>query len=140
MMKTLERTLEGCLILAAAAIAAGSCEAQACDDQEYGPWVEMAMARGIENRKPIDQDRPFVAGETVYAWTNVHEYENGVVEHVWKKDGREIARYSIDIGGSRWRTWTRQRVQEGRYAVEVIAAGEVLARREIDVAATTASR
>jgi len=114
--------------------------ALACDDE--GPWAELDLARGVKDRQPVDTAEPFVAGETAYAWTNVHDLPGGMVEHVWYRNGREIARHRMDIGGTRWRTWSRHRLSAGRYSVEIIADDQILARREIDVAATppTAAR
>ncbi len=87
------------------------------------PLATLTLARRIVNRDPIDgptPDRPFSAGEQVYAHTTIAGHGAGFIEHVWTRDGVEIARHYMPVGDDRcWRTWSRHRVPPGRTTVEV---------------------
>ena len=85
----------------------------------------IAVGRRIVNREVVggeSPDRPFRAGETVYAHSTVAGQGAGFIEHVWTCDGVEVARHYMPIGSDRrWRTWSRHRLQAGDYRVEVFA-------------------
>jgi hypothetical protein len=131
-------TAAGTVFLSAWNLAA-SRAADACEDEPF-PTADLVMARSIEQREPVGADEPFVAGETVYAWTRVLDGEGAGIEHVWTKDGREVARHAMSIGGPRWRTWSRQRLTAGHYEVTVLAHGEVVATRSLDVSLPPVTR
>jgi hypothetical protein len=102
------------------------------------PSVELVLARAVVHRRPSDVTDPFFAGEKLVAWTSVAGVAQGFVEHVWYRDGQEVARHYLPIGhgrpGTRWRTWSRHEVREGEYTVEVLAPdGKLLARRSFTV-------
>jgi hypothetical protein len=86
------------------------------------PVATLTLARRIVNREPVDGQRPFAAGEQVYAHTTIAGHGAGFVEHVWTRDGEEIARHYMPVGDDVcWRTWSRHRVEPGRTTVEVFA-------------------
>ena len=91
----------------------------------HAPEATLTLGRRIVNREPIDGDapgRPFAAGEQVYAHTTVAGHGAGFIEHVWTRDGIELARHYMPVGDDRcWRTWSRHRVEPGRTTVEVFA-------------------
>ena len=60
----------------------------------------------------------------------------GFIEHVWTRDGVEVARQVLPVGsGRRWRTWSRHTVKPGGYEVAVIGPdGSVLGVTRFDVA------
>ena len=83
------------------------------------PVATLTLARRIVNREPVDGETPFAAGEQVYAHSTVAGHGAGFIEHVWTRDGVEIARHYMPVGDDRcWRTWSRHRLEAGRYAVE----------------------
>jgi hypothetical protein len=85
--------------------------------------VTLAIGRRIVNHEVVGRespDQPFTAGETVYAHTVVSGFGDGFIEHVWTRNGAELARHYMPVGhGHRWRTWTRHRLVAGEYTVEV---------------------
>jgi hypothetical protein len=92
------------------------------------------LGRRIVNREVVggeSPEDPFVNGETIYAYTAISGYGAGFIEHVWSRDGEEVARHYMPIGDDRkWRTWSRHRLGRGEYTVEVFAPdGKRLARR-----------
>ena len=63
---------------------------------------------------------PFSAGEQVYAHPTISGHGAGVIEHVWLRDGVEVARHYMPVGDDRrWRTWSRHRLATGAYRVEL---------------------
>jgi hypothetical protein len=63
---------------------------------------------------------PFSAGEQVYAHTTISGHGAGFIEHVWLRDGVEVARHYMPVGDDRrWRTWSRHRLGPGAYRVEL---------------------
>lgn len=85
----------------------------------------ISVGRRIVDRRLIDGENPespFRAGETVYAYSSVAGQRSGFVEHVWSRDGLEVARHYLPIGATRrWRTWSRHRLEAGEYVVQVFA-------------------
>ncbi len=93
----------------------------------------ITVGRRIVDRQVVggeSPDSPFRAGETIHAHSSVAGQRGGFVEHVWTRDGVEVARHYLPIGPSRrWRTWSRHRLEAGDYVVEVFAPdGTRLAR------------
>jgi len=89
------------------------------------PTARLAVGRRIVNKEVVGRESPedpFVAGENVYAHTTISGHGAGFIEHVWSKDGVEVARHYMPIGEDRrWRTWSRHRLEAGAYTVEVFA-------------------
>jgi hypothetical protein len=84
------------------------------------PLSTLTLARRIVNREPVDGETPFGTGEQVYAHSTVAGHGAGFIEHVWTRDGVEIARHYMPVGDDAcWRTWSRHRVAPGRHTVEV---------------------
>jgi hypothetical protein len=85
--------------------------------------VTLALGRRIVNREVVGREspeQPFTAGETVYAHTTVSGHGTGFVEHVWTRNGEEMARHYMPVGDDRsWRTWSRHRLEAGEYRIEV---------------------
>ena len=83
----------------------------------------LEVGRRILNHEVIGgatADAPFTAGEQVYAHTAIAGYGAGFIEHVWTRDGEEVARHYMPIGDDRrWRTWSRHRLATGAYRVEL---------------------
>jgi Protein of unknown function (DUF2914) len=89
------------------------------------PTARLAVGRRIVNKEVVGRESPedpFVAGENVYAHTTISGHGAGFIEHVWSKDGVEVARHYMPIDDDRrWRTWSRHRLEAGQYTVEVFA-------------------
>ncbi len=87
------------------------------------PEVEMAVGYKVTNRRleAIDGDNVFEAGESIVAWSAVSGVKTGFVEHVWFRNGVEVARHYLPVGaGRRWRTWSRHKAGAGEYRIEVL--------------------
>lgn len=101
------------------------------------PEVELAIGYKIRGRdlEAIDADNPFLAGETVVAWSAVSGLPSGFIEHIWFKGEEEIARHYLPVGaGRRWRTWTRHQVEAGAYTIQVRAPdGQLLKEVRFEV-------
>ena len=97
--------------------------------------AKLAVGRRIVNREVVGRESPgspFRAGDTVYAHTTVSGHGAGFIEHVWTRDGVEVARHYLPTGDEHaWRSWSRHRLTSGAYAVEVLAPnGTRLAYRQ----------
>jgi hypothetical protein len=97
--------------------------------------AKLAIGRRIVNREVVGRESPespFRAGDTVYAHTTVSGHGSGFIEHVWTRDGVEVARHYLPTGDEHaWRSWSRHRLEVGAYAVEVLAPdGARLAHRQ----------
>ena len=101
------------------------------------PEVELAVGYRVVDRRleSVDGDNVFIDGENVVAWTEVARMQPGFLQHVWYRDGVEVARHDLPVGQSRrWRSWSRHRVHPGVWTVRVLdAEGRELALTEFGV-------
>jgi hypothetical protein len=109
------------------------------------PAAHLALGRRIVNREVVGgetADAPFTPGEQVYAHTAVAGHGDGFIEHVWLRDGVEVARHYMPVGHDRrWRTWSRHRLEAGAYTVEMFGPdGQRLAAKSFRVAHTSTPR
>ena len=102
------------------------------------PHVELGIGYHVHDHQleAVDGDNVFVAGERVVAWSAIAGVPHGFVEHVWSRDGVEVARQVLPVGsGRRWRTWSRHTVAAGSYEVRVIGPdGSVIGLTRFSVA------
>lgn len=92
----------------------------------------MVVTTSVQDRAPADtlSTVPADVGR-VLLWTRITGASGQTgVEHVWYRGDQEMARVSLDVGGSDWRTWSSKRILPswtGRWRVEVRGpAGDVL--------------
>lgn len=90
--------------------------------------VRHAFARGVEAKEPVGVASSFPAGVgKLYFFTQLSGAAGPAeVLHVWLYDGREVAIYPLEVGGSPWRTWSATAVgseQRGDWTVEVREVG-----------------
>ena len=87
--------------------------------------ASLEIGRRIINRELVGiagVNDAFVPGEQVYAHSDVAGYGAGFIEHVWTREGVEVARHYLPTGDEHaWRSWSRHRLEAGEYAVEVLA-------------------
>jgi hypothetical protein len=100
--------------------------------------AKLALGRRIVNLEVVGRESPespFRAGEAIYAHTTISGHGTGFVEHVWMRNGVEVARHYLPTGDEHaWRSWSRHRVEAGSYAVDVLAPnGTRLATRTFTV-------
>lgn len=83
------------------------------------PSAEVKAAKGVENREPVEEGTSFAAGDKVFIWSRILNAQGATVEHVWKKDGKEIWKATLAVKSNRWTTHSRRRVSAGQYEVVV---------------------
>jgi hypothetical protein len=102
------------------------------------PHVKLAIGYHIVDRQleRVEADHVFVEGDRVVAWTSVAGVPAGFIEHVWSRDGVEVARQVLPVGSNRrWRSWSRHTVEPGSYEVRIIGPdGTVLGVTNFHVA------
>ncbi len=102
------------------------------------PHVTLAIGYQLVGRElaRVERGHVFVAGDRVVAWSAVAGVPAGFIEHVWSRDGVEIARQVLPVGsGRRWRSWSRHTVKPGSYEVRLIGPdGTVLGKTRFEVA------
>lgn len=96
---------------------------------------EHGVGTAVKNRQLVGQSDHFTEGTPVWFWTRVQGGSRGDrIDHVWLREGVEVTRISLNIGGSSWRTYSAKTLHAGvagDWAVEARdEAGQVLARRE----------
>ncbi|HEX7052068.1 MAG TPA: DUF2914 domain-containing protein [Longimicrobiales bacterium] len=74
--------------------------------------TKAVVATGIENRTPVGTSETFPADVgTVYFFTVLEgDFGDVQIEHVWLRDGQEVARVPLHARGPRWRTWSSKRI------------------------------
>jgi Protein of unknown function (DUF2914) len=102
------------------------------------PHVKLAIGYSVVDRQleRVHPDHVFVEGDRVVAWTAVAGVPAGFIEHVWSRDGVEVARQVLPVGSNRrWRSWSRHIVEPGSYEVRIIGPdGTVLGLTRFHVA------
>ena len=70
------------------------------------------VATGVENREPVGVDTVFTADVGILYFYTEFEGDFGEleIEHVWLRDGEEIARFPLIVRGPRWRTWSSKEI------------------------------
>lgn len=137
------RTLLALLLVWCAAPAAalaqemGGQEAMAQDTMAamMAPALEvpdLVLARAVVDREPQNGGTSFPADVgAVYCWTRVTGADAETqVEHVWYYNDQEVARVSLRVAGSPWRTWSSKTIPSeatGSWRVDVVGpSGAVL--------------
>ena len=101
--------------------------------------AELVLGSAVVNRQAQPLPEKILAGQTIYAVTQINGPGGGFVEHVWTCNGKEVARHYLPIGQSkRWRTWSHHKVAAGQYHVEVLSRnGARLQEASFEVAGTS---
>ena len=124
-MKKLMITLLACLLLPVALVQADE-HGSAMDAPEPadGEVARAIFTVGIEDREPILTLRSIPDGmDEVYLFTDLRDFEGQTVTHRWNYAGNTESEVSFDVGGPRWRTWSRKSIpdhQRGEWSVDVI--------------------
>jgi hypothetical protein len=79
---------------------------------------------GVVDREPVDQlDSLSTRADSVYFFTEVVGMEGERVTHRWLRDGETMAEVTIDVGGPRWRVYSKKTFLpewKGNWKVEVL--------------------
>lgn len=123
------------LLAIALTLAAAVTPATVSTATELVTKAELTLASAVLNREAQPLPEKVVAGQTVFAFTQVTGPGGGYVEHVWTRDGKEVARHYLPLGQSkRWRTWSKHKVSAGQYQISVLAQnGERLQEATLEV-------
>ncbi|KPK79444.1 MAG: hypothetical protein AMS25_12665 [Gemmatimonas sp. SM23_52] len=87
--------------------------------------AEAVITTGVQDRQPVDNVTtvPTDVG-TVYCWTRITAAEGEIqLEHVWYKGDVEMARVSLRVAGSNWRTWSSKNIEQiwtGDWRVDIV--------------------
>ena len=69
---------------------------------------------GIENREPVDELANVSADlSEVYFFTDLRGLEGRTVTHRWELEGETVAEVSFQIGGPRWRVYSKKSLGPG---------------------------
>src|SRR5262245_23561303 len=86
------------------------------------PAAEAKAGKKIENREPVNPGSSFKKGDTIYVWSSLSGADGTTVQHVWKRDGKEVRRATFHVPGARWRLNSRYTgAPDGSYVVEVVS-------------------
>lgn len=92
--------------------------------KDHGGKVSRAQfATKMDQREPVD-DVVFIDDSTVeiFFFSEILYMTGHKVIHRWEYEGKEISRVSFDIGGPRWRVFSRKKLseqQKGKWTVMV---------------------
>lgn len=90
---------------------------KAYSEARHGGKVARALfASGIEQREPADSV-VFLgdSAKEVYFFTEVLYMTGHKIYHRWEKDGEAISSVSFDVGGPRWRVYSKKLLDEETY-------------------------
>lgn len=78
----------------------------------------------IEDREPVLDVSAITEGmNEIYLFTELMEFQDQTVTHRWNFEGNVESEVSFDVGGPRWRVWSRKTIpddQRGEWSVDVI--------------------
>ncbi len=90
-----------------------------------GAYVARAQfTTGIEDREPVDQvvSLEFYEGD-IYFFTDLRHFDGRKVTHRWEFEGELIGQITFDVGGPRWRVYSKRTLDsglEGKWTVMVL--------------------
>lgn len=110
------------LLVSAPPLAAQQQDQPADEDVQL---TRAAVATGVEEREPTGEAVSFPADVGVVFFHTVFEgdFPQARFEHVWLRDGEEVARVALEARGPRWRTWSSKRIPPdwaGSWTVRVV--------------------
>lgn len=92
--------------------------------KDHGGKVSRAQfATKMDQREPVD-DVVFIddSAKEVFFFSEILYMTGHKVVHRWEYEGKEVSRVSFDIGGPRWRVFSRKKLseqQKGKWTVLV---------------------
>lgn len=110
------KTLRAILVALALLLANGVTRAE---ESAQPPTAEVKAAKAVTTNEPLWEGSSFPAGEQVFVWSRISHGKGTTIQHVWKKDGREIWIATLPVRSDYWATNSRRFLQPGQYEVEV---------------------
>jgi hypothetical protein len=86
--------------------------------------ADLVLGDKVKHRQvqPLEYPDWIEAGQTVVAWSEVSGPGGGFVEHVWYRNGEEVAHHYLPLGTrAHSHTWSRHKLELGDYRIEVLA-------------------
>lgn len=91
---------------------------------ESGPVPRAALTSSIEDREPVDVVTHVPAdSDHIYYFSEIHDQAGGTIIHRWLHEGQNYGDVRFDIGGDRWRVWSRKQLTEelrGDWRVQIV--------------------
>lgn len=83
--------------------------------------VRATFATGVENREPVESIDSYnpVEGGMVCFFTELKNMTDSQVYHVWSKNGEEIYKFTTNVGGPRWRTFSSMKSEHFKAGDEI---------------------
>lgn len=119
-------------LILAAALAATPLTAQQAEPDAAIEVTRAVVATDVVDREPVGEAESFAAGVgQVYFYTVLEgDFPETRLEHVWLRDGEEVARVPLTVRGPRWRTWSSKSIPAewaGDWEVQLVdEAGTVM--------------
>ena len=134
----------------AASVAELKTETKPAPVQEVTPTFpavkSLRICSAVADREPVDDltDVELDMGK-IYTHTAISSEQADTIYHVYKFEGKEIARVGLYVGESpRWRTWSSKRLDPiwvGDWAVEIQSGtGDILAAKHFTVVHSPAGK
>lgn len=120
------------LLILAAALAATPLTAQQAEPDAAIEVTRAVVATDVVDREPVGEAESFAAAVgQVYFYTVLEgDFPETRLEHVWLRDGEEVARVPLTVRGPRWRTWSSKSIPAewaGDWEVQLVdEAGNVM--------------
>lgn len=116
-------------IFALLVLAGGPLVAQDAPAESGLRVTRAVVATSVEDREPVGVAESFSADVgTLYFYTVFEgDFEETTLEHVWLRDGEEVARVELRARGPRWRTWSAKQIPAdwtGSWTAQVVAADD----------------
>ena len=108
--------------------------ATAQDPQQAGAkaaaTVDVSVGTSVESRALVGAAEAFKADAgKLYCFSKIENAADSDIEHVWYKNDVEVARVTLHVGGSPWRTHSSKNLGEnpvGNWRCDVVQNGNVL--------------
>ena len=92
--------------------------------QEEGTVARAMFTSAVEEREPVDAlERVPADTPSVHYFTELRDLTDRTVTHVWSHEGEAMDEVSFEVGGPRWRVWSRKTLRPewtGEWTVTVV--------------------
>ena len=99
-----------------------------------GPVPRVALTSAIEDREPIDVVSHVPAtSDHIYYFSELSGQAGRTIIHRWLHEGNNYGDVHFDIGGDRWRVWSRKQLTgelHGDWRVQIVDAEDERVLRE----------
>ncbi len=99
-----------------------------------GPVPRAALTSAIDDREPVDVVSHVPAeSDHIYYFSELSGQAGRTIIHRWLHDGRNFGDVRFDIGGDRWRVWSRKQLtadMHGNWRVQIVDAEDERVLRE----------